>query len=110
MAKAPLFSFHFFILRRSHLLPDQLPGEHSGLPPQVGQCLPLFAFRATHLLISQTHTLISSRQKYDGWAYSEVHMCSLMCTNHIDMTACTAAFFYQVVYHSYIYGVQHSWA
>ena len=49
------FLCHSFILRRSHLLPDQLPGEHTGLPSHVGSAPPLSAFRATHLLISHTH-------------------------------------------------------
>ena len=35
---------------------------------------------------------------------------SLMCANHIDMIAHTPSLFYQVGYHSYICGVQHSWA
>ena len=92
------FLFHSFILRRSHLLPDQLPGEHTDLPPHVGQCLPLSAFRSLHLQISHTHTHTHSclvgRSMVAGYI-PMVHMCSLMCTNHIDMTAHTPASFTQ---------------
>ena len=87
------FLCHSFVLGRSHLLPDQLPGEHTGMPPHMGQCLPLSAFRATHLHISHTHTLTAGRWKYGGWTYLDGPHMFLMCTNFIDMTAHTAAFF-----------------
>ena len=49
---------HSFILRRSHLLPDQLPGEHTGLPPYAGSvhssiCLQSHGF--THFTLTHSH-------------------------------------------------------
>ena len=57
LAQAQLLSFcHSFILRRSHLLPVQHPGKHTGLPSHVEQCLPLSAFRARALVNYQCIT------------------------------------------------------
>ena len=89
LAKDQLFLCHSFILSWSHLLPDQLPGKHTGLQSHVRQCLPLSAFRTTHLLIS--HSYLVGRSMV-VWHILMVHTCSLICTNHIDMTAHIPAF------------------
>ena len=99
------FLCHSFILRRNHLLQDQLCGEHTGLPSNAGQCLPLSAFRATHLLLS--HTLIWYIEVWWLGIFQQ-SACSLMCTNHIDMTEHTPAFFTKYGT-THIY-VEHSWA
>ena len=54
--------FSFFLIplywEGSTSSPDQLPGEHTGLPSHVEQCLPVSSFRATHLL---THSYLVGR-------------------------------------------------
>ena len=89
--RASSFVCHSYILRRSHLLPDQLPVEHTGLLSHVGQCLLLSSIRATHLVISHTHSYLVGRSMVVGHI-PMVHTCSLMCTNHMKMMAHTPAF------------------
>ena len=81
-----------FIFRGNHLLPDHLAVEHTGLPPLVGSdslCLPsephISSFHALE------HSYLVGRSMVVGHILM-VHTCSLMCTNHIDMTAHIPAF------------------
>ena len=76
-------------LRGSHPLPDQLPGEHTGLLSQVEQCLFLsFGPSVQYLHI---HSLIVDRSIVVGHVRMD-HTCSFMCTYHIDMTSHSPAF------------------
>ena len=80
-------------MRRSHPLPDQLPGEHTG--PQVSCATdPLFFFTSLQCCHSHTHShmVIVDRSMVVGHV-PMVHTCSFMCTNHIDMIAHTPGLF-----------------
>ena len=66
LAEALIILCHFTLLRRSHLLPSELPGEYAGLPSHAGAMLHSYLpFRASHI-----HTIMLGRQKYGGWASS----------------------------------------
>ena len=86
----PLFhavSCHF--LRGRHPLPDQLPGEHTGLHLMQGSTSFIVQpFSAALLLL---HSLMVDRSMGVGHVLMD-HMCSFMCTSHIDMTAHNPAF------------------
>ena len=75
-------------LRGSHLLPSQLPGEHTGCC--LIQCThlvkPLAIITCLGLVLEELEAL---------WLGTNlmVHRWSLMCANHIDMIAHTPAFF-----------------
>ena len=85
------FLCHSFILRRSPLLSDQFPGWHTGLPSHVGQCLPLICLQS-HTFTHFTYSYLVGRSMVVGHNLM-FHTCSLMCTNHMDMTAHTPAVF-----------------
>ena len=68
-------------------LPDQLPGEHTGLPSHVRQCL----FRSALVGSTHAHSLTVDRSTVVGHIPTD-HMCSFMCTSHIDMTVHNPAF------------------
>ena len=76
------------LLRGSHPLPHQLPGEHTGLPSHTRQYLYHSACSMRHSL---THSLMADRRTVVRHVPMD-HMCSFMCTSHIDMTAHTPAF------------------
>ena len=81
-------SYHF--LRGSHSLPDQLPEEHTGPHLMQGSTSLLFDPSPQHFL--HIHSLIVDRSMVVGHVPTD-HMCSFMCTSHIDMTAHNPAFF-----------------
>ena len=66
LAKALIILCHSTLLRWSHHLPSQLPGEHTGLPSHAG------AIPHSHLPFRTTliHTIMLGRQKYGGWECS----------------------------------------
>ena len=85
------------ILRRSHLLPSQLPGEYTAvLPHIVHSTLSHFPSHPVYLTLEELETL---------WFGVSLMVCRwpLMCTNHIDMTAHTPAFLSSWVRLVYIY-------
>ena len=75
------------IVEGSHPLPDQLPGEHTGPLSHARQCLFCLA------LVGSTcaHSLTVDRSTVVGHIPMD-HMCSIMCTRHIDMTVHNLAF------------------
>ena len=78
-------------MRGSHPLPDQLPGEHTGRMPQVVRRSYLY----NHLDCCHSHTyshMVTADRSTVVGHVPTVHMCSFMCTNHIDMMAHTPAF------------------
>ena len=75
------------LLRGSHPLPDQLPGEHTGPPSHTRQYL----FVSALLGSTPTYSLMVHRSMVVGHIPMD-HMCSFMCTNHIDMTVHNPAF------------------
>ena len=75
------------MLRGSHPLPDQLPGEHTGPPSHARQCL----FHSALVSSTHAHSLIVDRSMVVGHILMD-HTCSFMCTNHIDMTVHNPAF------------------
>ena len=85
-------------LRGRHLLPSQLPGEHTGycLIWHTHLVKPLAIITCLSLVLEELEALWLGMNP-------TVHRWSLMCANHIGMIAHTPAFFYQVGYHSYIY-------
>ena len=88
--KLSSFLFSFLYIEEEPHPPRSIPGDHTGLPPHVGQCLPLSAFWAMHLHIS--HSYLVTRSMMVGHIPT-VHTCSFMGTNHKDMTAHVPAFF-----------------
>ena len=76
-------------LRGSHPLPDQLPGDHTGLLSQLEQCL--FLSFGPSVQDMHIHSLLVDRSMVVGHVLMD-HMFSFMCTNHIDMTAHSPAF------------------
>ena len=88
----PLFSVlcHSF-LRGSHPLQDQLPGEHT-VSAISGGAVPLFLSFGPSVQHLHIHSLIVDRSMVVGHVLMD-HMCSFMCTNHIDMTATQPSLF-----------------
>ena len=78
-------------MRGSHLLPDQLPGEHTGYMPQAARRSSWY--NRLHCCHSHTHShmVTADRSMVVGYVPT-VHTCSFMCTSHIDMIAHTPAF------------------
>ena len=75
------------ILRGSHLLPSQFPGKHTAmLPHMVHSTLRHLLSWPVYLTLEELETLwLGVNLMVNRWC--------LMCTNHIDMTAHTPAFF-----------------
>ena len=88
-----LLVFHSFV-KRSHLLPDQLPSEHTG-DLYSHFCFKVMTWKNAQCfcicLIAPPTILQSGRSMVVGHV-PKVHTCSFMCTNHINMTAHTLAF------------------
>ena len=80
--------YHTIFMRGSHPLPNQLPGEHTGLHLMRGSTSLSFDPSMQHLRI---HSLIVDRSTVAGHVPMD-HTCSFMCTSHIDMTAHNPAF------------------
>ena len=78
-------------MRRSHPLPDQLPGEHTGPQTSYGADPPLQLPSVLPLTHTHSHMVTKDRSMVVGH-FLMVHTCSFMCTNHIDMIAHTLAF------------------
>ena len=76
-----LHTVSFLLLRGSHPLPDQLPGEHTGPPSHARQCL----FHSALVGSTQVQSLAVDRSTVVGHIPTD-HTCSFMCTSHIDMT------------------------
>ena len=95
LAKVLIILCHSTILRGSHLLPSQLPGEHTGLSSHSGTIPYTYLSLRTTLI----HTIMLGRQKYHDWASSDSPHMFFYCTNHIGMIVHTPAF-YWVWYHS----------
>ena len=70
-AEALIILCHSTLLKGSHLLLSQLPGEHTGLPSHAGAITHSYLpFRAILM-----HTIMLGRQKYGSWACSNgAHM------------------------------------
>ena len=78
-------------MRGSHPLPDQLPGEHTGHMPQA-VCWS-YLYNRLDCCHSHTHSQMVTADRSTVVEYVPmVHMCSFMCTNHIDMIAHIPAF------------------
>ena len=95
-------------MRRSHPLPDQLPGEHTGPQASCGAD-PLF-YNHLQCCHSHTHshmvTIFLDRSMVVGHV-PMVHTCSFICNNHIDMIAHTPAFLW-VGEHSHCLDFHHA--
>ena len=76
-------------MRGSHPLPDQLPGEHTGPHHTLCSIPSNNCLQCCH---TYTHSLMVDRRSTVVGHVPMVHMCSFMCTNHIDMIAHTPAF------------------
>ena len=88
LARSQLFSLSFLYIEKEPPPARSTPWEayRSGtscetVPPSI--CLQSHAFYTFHTL---THLYLVDRSMVVGYILM-VHMCSLMCTNHIDMTA-----------------------
>ena len=86
-ARPLLCTVSFLLLRGSHPLPDQLPGEHTGPPSHARQCL----FHLALVGSTHAHSLTVGRSTVVGHIPT-YHTCSFMCTSHIDMTVHNPAF------------------
>ena len=75
-------------MRGSHPLPDQLPGEHTGLHHILCSIPSNNHLQSCH---TYTHSLMVDRSTVVGHV-PMVHMCSFMCTNHTDMIGHTPVF------------------
>ena len=76
-------------MRGSPPLPDQLPGEHTGLHHILCSMPSNNCLQCSH---TYTHLFMIDRSMVVGHVPT-VHTCSFMCTNHIDMIAHTSAFY-----------------
>ena len=86
-ARPLLHTVSFLLLRGSHPLPDQLPGEHTGPPSHTRQYL----FCSALVGSTHAHSLTVDRSMVVGHIPTD-HTCSFMCTSHIDMTVHNPAF------------------
>ena len=78
-----------FLIEGSHPLPDQLPGEHTGLPSHT-MAVPLY-HSACWMQHSLTHSHVVDKSMVDGHVPTH-HTYSFMFTSHIDMIAHNLAF------------------
>ena len=108
LAKAQLFPLSFLNIEEE---PPTPRSTHWGAYRSATSCGAVHPsiWLQSHTFTHFTHSYLVGRGMVVGHILM-VHICSFLCTNHIDMTAHTPPFLYQAGYYLYICGAQHSWA